>query len=54
MRTAKLGAVKFRSRTAKALWYLKNTSKSETEIAKICHVSIPCVCQALYSATGIR
>jgi predicted XRE-type DNA-binding protein len=45
MRAFKLGAVKFRSRSAAAKYLLRNSHLSQTEIAKRVHVSIPCVNQ---------
>lgn len=53
MRIAKHGAIKFRSRSAKARFLLKTTSLSQTEIARRCHISIPCVNQALARAIGV-
>jgi predicted XRE-type DNA-binding protein len=45
MRSFKLGAVKYRSRSAAAKYLLRHTHLSQTEIAKRVHVSIPCVNQ---------
>ena len=53
MRAAKLGAIRFRSRSAKVRFYLKNTSLSQTLIARKCRVSIPCVNQVLAAAVGL-
>jgi DNA-directed RNA polymerase specialized sigma24 family protein len=54
MRIAKHGAIKFRSRSAKAAFLLqKYPSWSQTAIAKRCGISIPCVNQVLARATGV-
>lgn len=45
MKAYKMGAVKYRSRSAAARWLLKNTKLSQTAIAKKLRVSIPCVNQ---------
>lgn len=46
MKAVKIGAVKFRSRSAAVRNYLKRSSKlTQTAIAQKCGVSVPCVNQ---------
>jgi len=51
MKSAKFGALKFRSRRAAARHYLTHTKLSQTAIARRLHVTVPCVNQV---ATEIR
>lgn len=44
-RPANYGAIKFRSMSQKILFMLRNTKLSQSEIARRCKVSQPCVCQ---------
>ena len=54
MKSSKLGAITFRSRSAKVIYLLKHTTRlTLTEIAQKCKVSVPCVSQ-LASAHNLR
>lgn len=44
-RPANYGAIKYQSMSKKILYMLRNTKLSQSEIARRCEVSQPCVCQ---------